>query len=501
MSMSESEANVSEKARSDALALELTCPICLELFSQPVSIPCGHIYCFGCLQTMGEDLDHHNCPECQAEYQTDGLVKNFKMCSIIETYKATAGKANAAAELTNIDHQSDKRDNRIGPEQRNTECCQDVATAGESESTLSFNQEQDKDSAEMEGYKFKLTSQMAELGFGLELAESVLRKEKERDSEMAAVNGQLRQKALKLLGQVEHLSQLYSQQVMQLIEEDLGLDEAHQGRRVSQASELTEQLRQATLRAESLLTKVHLPDFKDEFLTLQPHIIELLAKPVQGEGDPIKSNPNHTQACSKLEDMNAELRKAFGEVQRCLRNTLNPSEVTFDPETAHPNLILSEDLKTVTFSSSKQPYPPSAQRFTSFLQVLSTQSFFEGEHRWEVELEGSPWIIGVCYSGKLARSGVPSALESSRSSWCLMWFNNLLTAYEQSYSVPLKKTTMSRRLEIRLSFKTNRLSFYNISTISGKTHVYTFKAVLTEPVHLAYRMISGHPDARVTFYS
>lgn len=505
MSVSETEENLSGGCHPEALALELICPICLQLFSEPVSLPCGHMYCFPCLQTMGEGLDQHRCPECQAEYNgTKDLVKSFKMCSIIETFKATAGKESA---------------NRLVIEESNAKCCQDIAPAGGSqkerlackgkddfqtesvstEQTSSLDQEQGMGKMKMDKPKFQLASQVTELSLKLEMAESVLRKEKERELEVTTANGQLREKASKLLGQIKDLSKGYSTQVMQLIEEELGPGEADMGSRVSQASELTKQLRQAMLRAESLLTEDDESEFHEELQTLQPVIVELMAKPVgQEEEDHAESKVSLARVCPKLENMNAELKKQLGEIQRSLRNTLNPSEVTFDPETAHPNLILSEDLKTVTFSATKQPYPPSPQRFTSFFQVLSNQSFSEGDHRWEVELEGSPWMIGVCYSGKLARSGLPSALESSRTSWCLMWFNNLLTAFEQSRSVPLKRTTVSCRLEIRLSFKTHTLSFYNLSPTSGKTHVHTFKMNLTEPVHLAYRMMSGDPKARVT---
>lgn len=485
MSVSETEANISEKEHPEALRLELTCPICLQLFSEPVSLPCGHIYCFACLQRMGDGLDQHSCPECQAEYQgTKALVKNLKMCTIIETYKSTAGKVNSTADPSDDSHVKIKSADRSLTEQ-----------------PISSDQEQGKGKMAMDEPKFRLASQVTELSLKLEMAESVLRKEKELEVEVTTANGQLREKASTLLEQIKELSQSYCTQVMQLIEEELGPGEATVGSRVSAASEVTKQLRQAMLRAESLLTEEDETEFSNELQTLQPHIVELLAKPVGEAEDHVKSKVNPVQACPKLETMNAELRDRFGEIQRSLRNTFNPSEVTFDPETAHPNLVLSEDLKTVTFSAVKQPYPSSPQRFISFFQVLSTQSFYEGDHCWEVELEGSPWIIGVCYGGKLARSGLPSALESSRSSWCLMWFNNLLTAFEQSHSVPLKKTTVSCRLEIRLSFKTHRLSFYNISPVSGKTHVYTFKANLTEPVHLAYRMMSGHPKARITIHS
>ncbi|XP_041815270.1 E3 ubiquitin-protein ligase TRIM39 isoform X2 [Chelmon rostratus] len=487
----------------------------MSLFSEPVSLPCGHIYCLACLQTMGEGLDQHSCPECQAEYHgSQALVKSFKMCNIVETYKATAGKVSPTAP-SDVDHVTVESAGGSVTEESNTKYHLDTATDGveweESsgckgksgfgpEQSFSLDQDQSNNKLEMDEPKFTLASQVKDLSLKLEMAEDVLRKEKEQELELIATNGWLREKASKLLGQIKDLSQSYSAQVMQLIEEELGPGEASMSSRVSQASELPEQLRQAMLRAESLLTEEDATEFHGELQTLQPRIAELMAKPVREE-DHVESKANTARACPKLEEMNTELRERFVKIQRSLRNALNPSEVTFDPDTAHPNLVLSEDLKTVTFSAAKQPYPSSPLRFTSFFQVLSTQSFCEGDHCWEVELEGSPWIIGVCYSGKLARSGLPSALESSQSSWCLMWFNNMLTAFEQSCEVPLKKTKVSCRLEIRLSFKANRLSFYNISPISGKTHVYTFKADLTEPVHLAYRMMSGHPKARVSIFS
>lgn len=477
MSVRDGEESLPKNNRLDSMVLELTCPICLQLFSEPVSLPCGHVYCLGCLQTMGEGLDQHSCPECHTEYQgSQALVKSSQMCSVVETHKATAEKINS-----DLNHQTQE-------ERR--------ASSFTSESCLD-----PKPKMEMDEPKFRLASDVTELTLRLEMAEAALKKEKEWQMEVATANAQLRENMSRLLKQVKDLSQNYSVKMKWMVEEELGPGEAGIRTRVCQTSELTKQLRQAVLRAGSLLTEEDEAAFSDELQTLQPDIEALLATPVGEEEEHIESKISPARACSKLEDMNAELKESLGEIQRSLRNTLNPSEVTFDPETAHPNLVLSEDLKTVTFSATKQPYPSSPQRFTNFFQVLSSQCFSEGDHSWEVELEGSPWIIGVCYSRQMPRSGLPSALESSRSSWCLMWFNNLLTAFEQGHDVPLKRTTVSRRLEIKLSFKTHRLSFYNISPVSGKTHVYTFKASLTEPVHLAYRMMSGHPKARVTIYS
>lgn len=512
MSVFEDKASLPVKTQPEALALELTCPMCLQLFSEPASLPCGHIFCMGCLRTMGEGLDQHSCPECQAEYHgaTD-LVKSCKIRSIVETYKATAENALSTAEdsivvdKTDTKHLCDTR--TAGKSQEDGEAEHGAKDGfktrfGPAQHPGSWAQTKDcKETLDMTQPKIKVASQVNYLVSKLELAEKFLKKEEELEHVATTANSQLREKVSVLLGQIKDLAQSYTEQVVQMIEEELGLSEAGIHRRVSQASERVKWLKEAVLRSESLLTEEDESAFSAELQRLQPNVEDLLAERPREDEDAVEASVNPALACSKLENMNGELREQLGEIQRSLRNTLNPSEVTFDPETIHPNLLLSEDLKMVTFSAVKQPYPSSPQRFTNFFQVLSSQRFSEGEHRWEVELEGSPWIIGVCYGGKLPRSGLPSALESSQSSWCLMWFNNLLTAFEQGRSVPLKRTTVSLRLEIKLSFKDQSLSFWNISPTSGKTHIYTFNNKLSEPVHVAYRMMSGHPNARVIVHS
>ncbi|KAK6320973.1 hypothetical protein J4Q44_G00079490 [Coregonus suidteri] len=503
------------------LVLDLSCPICLHLFSDPVSLPCGHVYCSACLEKyMDTDTAPHCCPECQVEYQgPQGLVKNFKMCSIIESYKATtAGKVRS---VTDGDG-GECHKGVVSPNQRNddetSECLLDIeqqelqhtglGDAAAAHPTFPINELVDvkMEMAIMDKSKLVLASQVTELTVRLQMAEDQLRREEEREVEVRAANALLRGKATKLLEQMTELTINYVTGMMELIEAELLPAEESLGSRVRQVSEIREKLREAQLRAKSLLTEEDSGVFSEGLQEAQPRIMELMAQQPLEELDHDNTGPeakvNPDRACDELERRSAELREGLGMAQRSLRNVLNPSEVTFDLDTAHPSLVLSEDLKTVTFSAKKQPYPALPTRFSNFLQVLSTQSFYGGEHRWEVELDGSsPWIIGVCYSGMLARSGLASALESSRGSWCLMWFDNLLRSFEQGHDVPLKRTPAVHRLEITLSFKTQRLSFYNVSQCSGKTHVYTFKANLTEPVHLAYRMMSGQPKARITVCS
>lgn len=80
----------------EQLTQELSCPICLQLYSDPVVLPCGHNYCRGCICKTADPLDTKGtnilprCPECRVEYHS--LQRNFKLCNIIEGYRATTAQ-------------------------------------------------------------------------------------------------------------------------------------------------------------------------------------------------------------------------------------------------------------------------------------------------------------------------------------------------------------------------------------------------------------------------
>ncbi|NXX18503.1 A33 protein, partial [Podargus strigoides] len=70
--------------------------------------------------------------------------------------------------------------------------------------------------------------------------------------------------------------------------------------------------------------------------------------------------------------------------------------LTLDPETAHPRLVLSEDAKRVRWDDARQPVPDHPKRFDSSRCILACQGFRAGRHYWEVEVgAGDAWAIGV----------------------------------------------------------------------------------------------------------
>ncbi|XP_067424277.1 butyrophilin subfamily 2 member A2-like, partial [Emydura macquarii macquarii] len=67
------------------------------------------------------------------------------------------------------------------------------------------------------------------------------------------------------------------------------------------------------------------------------------------------------------------------------RSLGDAANVTLDPDTAHPQLVLSEDGKSVTWADTRQRVPDNPERFDTDLCVLSCEGFTSGRHCWEVE--------------------------------------------------------------------------------------------------------------------
>eukprot|EP00079_Xenopus_tropicalis_P031753 XP_017945524.1 PREDICTED: tripartite motif-containing protein 7-like [Xenopus tropicalis] len=72
---------------------ELSCSLCLSIYTDPVSLPCGHNFCRGCIGgVLGtqEGSGAYSCPECRAEYQErPALPRNRALGNIAERFRPT----------------------------------------------------------------------------------------------------------------------------------------------------------------------------------------------------------------------------------------------------------------------------------------------------------------------------------------------------------------------------------------------------------------------------
>ncbi|OPJ87924.1 E3 ubiquitin/ISG15 ligase TRIM25 [Patagioenas fasciata monilis] len=97
------------------LAEELTCPICLDIYSTPVSLSCGHSFCKQCLQQERQlrPQGPFRCPLCHSQADPAAeLQPNVQLRSIVEKFldAPTQGKRE------NGEMQSEDEDESSGPE-------------------------------------------------------------------------------------------------------------------------------------------------------------------------------------------------------------------------------------------------------------------------------------------------------------------------------------------------------------------------------------------------
>ncbi|XP_013875257.1 probable E3 ubiquitin-protein ligase TRIM8 [Austrofundulus limnaeus] len=69
---------------------ELLCPICLNVFDEPIQLPCKHNFCRGCIsEAWAKETAAVRCPECNHDYNPKpALEKNFKLASIVKRFNA-----------------------------------------------------------------------------------------------------------------------------------------------------------------------------------------------------------------------------------------------------------------------------------------------------------------------------------------------------------------------------------------------------------------------------
>ncbi|XP_034096560.1 E3 ubiquitin-protein ligase TRIM39-like isoform X1 [Gymnodraco acuticeps] len=164
------------------------------------------------------------------------------------------------------------------------------------------------------------------------------------------------------------------------------------------------------------------------------------------------------RAVTQLEETLRKQTKKLLELKRVQQSEV---EVTLDPDTAHPALILSDDGKQVKLGDVKKNLPDNPERFDLCACVLAKQSFSSGRCYYEVQVKGkTKWDLGVARESINRKGKIPASPQ--KGYWLIVLRNE--NEY-QAFAVPpvrLSLKSQPEKVGVFVDYEEGLVSFYDV---------------------------------------
>ncbi|XP_043384109.1 butyrophilin subfamily 3 member A3 isoform X5 [Chelonia mydas] len=149
----------------------------------------------------------------------------------------------------------------------------------------------------------------------------------------------------------------------------------------------------------------------------------------------------------------------------------HPANVTLDPDTAHPRLIISEDRKSVRQGDTQKDLPDNPERFDYECCVLGCEGFISGIHYWEVEAgDGKYWAVGVARESVSRKGEFMSNLNPEVGIWAVRLYGGQYQVLT-SPKIPLTLRHGPSRIRVCLDYEQGQVAFFDAD---NQAPIFTF---------------------------
>ncbi|XP_072892985.1 zinc-binding protein A33-like [Hemitrygon akajei] len=439
---------MASKGQVESLIEEVICPICLDFFTDPVSLECGHYFCRSCITRCWEREERNSCPECREEFADRTLKGNRVLANLSE--KARKLNLNPKGKESKLHCEEHEEELKLFCETDRKLICLICATARDHKShnfmpvkeAVKIYQDRVKSSLDSltkrkSDFQEMEQQQKEKISGFREQSQSIQSHITSQFDELRRIITEKEQRALRDLREEE-------ERILNQMEKNLQEIQANLNAIYKEISKLQEQMDQQdniiflmeeARRKRRISDDTHTLSVTDGALLVEkfdhPYLLDIASEEVIGG--------------------------------------IKHVSVTLDVETANPELEVSEDRKSVRWTGTRRNLPDTGKRFTDRACVLGSEGFTSGRHYWEVEVTGNRgWGLGVAAESVERKGDVELSPETGF--WRIargddtMW---VLTSPESR----LPARPIPGRVGVYLSYESGTVSFYNAET---KSHLHTF---------------------------
>ncbi|XP_044838093.1 E3 ubiquitin-protein ligase TRIM7-like [Mauremys mutica] len=443
---------------------EATCSICLEYFKAPVSIHCGHNFCRACIsQCWGESEPNFSCPQCRETAQQRNFRPNRELANMVELVKQLklqAGKEPGGERVC----EKHKEPLKLFCEEEQSPICVvcDRSKAHRDHPVIPIEEAAQE-------YKEQIWTQLQTLK---EEREKLLKYRQAEEGKSQEYLVKTDAERRKIMSEIRQLRQFLEEQERLLLAQLGGLEKEIVKLQNENVTKLSAEISRLSELISEMEGKCQQP--ASEFLQ---DIRSILSRCEKGKAQAVGESPSKLEKrigdfSEKRIVLEMSLRKFKDtlvfelEVEgsqflaKEMENLGEKVNVTLDPDTAHPKLILSEDWKHVKYGSAQQDLPHNPKRFDSSLCVLGCEGFTSGRCYWELEVgkEGG-WAVGVAKESvkrkepvKYSPEGGICAVALRRGEYCA------LTSPEE---IPLSLSWVPQRIQVSLDYEEGQVAFFD----------------------------------------
>ncbi|KAI4901738.1 hypothetical protein NFI96_010964 [Prochilodus magdalenae] len=409
----------------------VTCPICCEVFKDPVALKCSHSFCKECLQQCWKTQEVPLCPICRKECAQDEPTRSLAFSSLCENFKSRANQATPADRCPEHDEKlklfcfEDKQPICVvcytSKKHRNHQCAPIVEAA--------------------QDLKAEVRSEVSGMMQNLQVLNKSM-KDYQLLTETIQEESQTVEKVLRK--EFDNLCQFLREEeearVTVLREEELKISEKT-GKRIEKLSYEISSL-------SGTLKMINQGMEMDDITFIQSY--------ANGHFSPAK---NILPSPTMISGINTVKHLGFLDLNLRARmyELLHepPKSVILDVDTASNKLVVSENLRSLSFMEQKQDVPDNPERL--FAGVMGCHGFSSGLHCWDVEVgDNDSWTLGVVKQS-VARKMLLK-IDPSSGIWCFRLVNGKYRIGVKSRK-ELKLSEKPRVIRVQLDYDKGSITF------------------------------------------